>query len=322
MEKKSNLIQEGSNFTFTAQEANKGQRVDKFIASHLSDYSRSFLHKLFDKKQVIINTSKQAKPGNALKPGDIISISFPKEESTVIEKDIPTDLGVKVIAQEKDFLIIYKPAGLVVHPPNETCQEVTLTDWLKEKYDDIAHVGSIDRPGIVHRLDRETSGLMIVSKTNQAHAAFTDMFKERKIQKTYLAIVAGQPEKEGTIDFYIGRHPVVRNKMHHFTQLTKQVSSRSATSHYKVKKYYNDYSLVEVKPITGRTHQIRVHLAAINHPIIADPLYGQKSKSLKRHALHAHSLEFELNGKAYNFTSPLDKKLQSFLDQSECLVSL
>ena len=179
------------------------------------------------------------------------------------------------------------------------------------------HVGTVDRPGIVHRLDRDTSGLMIIPRTNEAHASMTDMFKDRKIQKTYLAIVMGHPPESGTIDLYVGRHPSMRNKMHHFTALTKQASSRTALTHYEVIQYYDDFSLVKVKPVTGRTHQIRVHFAAIGHPLLADPLYGRKSKLSKRHALHAHQLEFEYKSKSYCFTSQLDSKLQNILNISK-----
>ncbi|MBM18245.1 MAG: RluA family pseudouridine synthase [Epsilonproteobacteria bacterium] len=317
MTKESELIKQGSTFLLTATHEDEGQRIDKFITQHFSQYSRSFLQKLFTQKHILINKTKTAKPGYSLKLGDQILVSFPKQNLTQPVKDIPENIGVEIIAKEKDFLIINKPAGLVVHPPNETCQDIALTDWLAKTYDEIAHVGLVDRPGIVHRLDKDTSGLMIIPRTNQAHATMTDMFKNRKIHKTYLAIVVGHPPKQGTIDFYIGRHPVIRHKMHHFTDLTKQPSSRSAISHYTVIDYYKDFSLVEVRPLTGRTHQIRVHFAAIGHPILADYIYGQKSKLTKRHALHAHKLEFEFNGKQYSFTSAFDPDLQTIINNSQ-----
>ncbi len=316
MEQKLNLIKQGDSFQFTVIQQYQGQRIDKFLSSNFSEYSRSFLQKLFDQKNVLINKSKIVKPSYALKIGDLVSIDFP-EQSPSIKKEIPQDIGVSIIAKEQDFLIINKPAGLVVHPPNSTCQEVTLSDWLTSTYQDIAHVGTIDRPGIVHRLDKDTSGLMIIPRTSAAHATMTDMFKNRKIQKSYLALVKGHPSQTGTIDLYVGRHPHTRNKMLHFTELTKQASSRTALTNYEVIQYYKDFSLVKVKPITGRTHQIRVHFAAIGHPVLADQLYGKKLKSLKRQALHAHQLEFEYRGKQYAFTSPLDIKLQQLLQASE-----
>lgn len=318
MKKESNLIKQGSKFLLAATSEHHGQRIDKFITTHFSQYSRSFLQKLFSQKQIIINQSKSAKPSYNLKDGDSISISFP-EQKKAPEKSIPNNIGVKIIAKEKDFLIINKPAGLVVHPPNNTCQDITLSDWLVKTYDEVAHIGAVDRPGIVHRLDKETSGLMIIPRTNHAHSTMTDMFKNRKIHKTYLAIVKGHPSQEGSIDFLIGRHPTIRNKMHHFTQLTKHPSSKEALSHYKVLKYYKEFSLVEVKPVTGRTHQIRVHFAALGFPLLADSVYGNNSKLLKRHALHAHKLEFEFDGKSYAFDSPLDQELQTLLNKTKDL---
>lgn len=308
-----NQIQEGTTFQLTVQELNAGQRIDKYITQHFEQYSRSFLQKLFDQKQVIVNHTKLVKPSYMLINGDQISISFPKVQTEKITKEIPQDLAVQIIAKEKDFLIINKPAGLVVHPPSTHYQDVTLSDWVIHTHEEIAHVGLVDRPGIVHRLDKDTSGLMIIPRTSNAHATFTDMFKNRKIKKTYLAIVLGQPPKTGTINFYIGRHPTVRNKMHHFTEKTKRSDSRHAITHFEVLEYFKDFSLVKIEPITGRTHQIRVHFAALGYPLLADNVYGTKSKFLNRHALHAHKLEFEFQGKQYTFTSDLEPDMHNVI---------
>ncbi|MBI2352829.1 RluA family pseudouridine synthase [Candidatus Dependentiae bacterium] len=308
-------IKQGSFFQLTVESEHNGLRIDKYLSLHFDHYSRSFLQKLFNQKQVTINKTKIAKPGNIVKTGDQISIQFPiLDETKRTIKTIPHSIDIKIIAKEPDFFIIYKPSGLVVHPPNKNFQDIALTDWLVQSYNDIAHVGSIDRPGIVHRLDRETSGLMIIPRTNQAHAQLTEMFKQRKIHKTYLAIAMGHPPKEGTISLYVGRHPSIRHKMHAFCELTKLKSSRQALTHYKVLNYYKNFSLVEIKPVTGRTHQIRVHFAAIGHPLLADQLYGSASKLLSRQALHASEIEFELNGKTYHYYSPLDNELQKMIE--------
>lgn len=312
-------IKQGSIFVITAQPEHAGLRIDKFITQHFSAYSRSFLQKLFTLDQVILNNSKPIKASYALKAGDQISISFPEEKTEKIVKEIPESLDVKIIAKEPDFLIINKPAGLVVHAPTENYEDFTLSDWVVGTHEEIAQVGLIDRPGIVHRLDKDTSGLMIIPRTNHAHATIADMFKQRKIHKTYLAVVLGHPPSTGTIDFYIGRHPTIKNKMHHFTPTTKRPSSRDAVTHYEVLTYYKDYSLVKVHPITGRTHQIRVHFSALGYPLLADFVYGMKSKLIKRHALHAHQLEFEYEGKSYVFNSPLEQDLQTLLDKLEKL---
>lgn len=311
------LIKTGSSFLITVTQDDAGQRIDKFITKHFEQYSRSFLQKLFEQKQIIVNATKIVKPSYILVPGDQITVNFSEVQTERTAKEIPQDLNIQIIAKEKDFLIINKPAGLVVHPPSVEYQDATLSDWVIQTHEEIAHVGVVDRPGIVHRLDKDTSGLMIIPRTSNAHATFTDMFKDRKIKKTYLAIVLGHPSATGTIDFYIGRHPTVRNKMHHFTEKTKMVSSRNATSHYEVLEYFKDFSLVKIMPVTGRTHQIRVHFTALGHPLLADNLYGSKSKILNRHALHAHKLEFTYQGKDYSFTSELPDDLKKIINSAE-----
>ncbi|MBI2345276.1 RluA family pseudouridine synthase [Candidatus Dependentiae bacterium] len=312
-------IQEGTTFQLIVEESTTGQRIDKYIAQHFKQYSRSFLQKLFDQKLVIINKKKLAKPSYIVIPGDQISISFPYIQTETATKNIPQDMNISIVTKEQDFLIINKPTGLVVHAPSIQYQDITLSDWIIHTHAEIAHVGLVDRPGIVHRLDKDTSGLMIIPRTSNAHATFTDMFKNRKIKKTYLAIVLGHPPKTGTIDFYIGRHPIIRNKMHHFTQKTKLSSSRQATTHFQVLEYFKDFSLVKIEPITGRTHQIRVHFTALGYPLLADCLYGSKSKLLQRHALHAHKLEFEYQNKQYSFTSELEQDMQEVINNAQKL---
>lgn len=319
MDKNVELIQQGSSFEFTVTEESRNQRIDIFIAHQFPSYSRSFLQKLFANNHIKTNRSKPVKPGYALKVGDHITVSFPDVAAPKPLKNVPVDIGVQIIAKEPDFFIIYKPSGLVVHPPSDACDDIALTDWIKQTHDDIAHVGAVDRPGIVHRLDRDTSGLMIIPRTNNAHATMTGMFKDRAMHKTYLAIVVGHPPQQGSINLYIGRHPSIRYKMHAFTELTKIPSSRDALSHYKVIQYYKDFSLVEVKPVTGRTHQIRVHFAAIGHPLLADHLYGSRSKLISRQSLHAHKIAFEFNGTAYEFISPLNDDMKKVIDKAEII---
>lgn len=310
-------IQAGTTVQLTVQPEDTGKRIDKYITEQFAQYSRSFLKKLFDQKQVIVNTTKQVKPSYILVLGDQISIAFPETLHQKVAKEIPDDFAMTIIAKEQDFLIINKPAGLVVHPPSKNYENITLSDWVVHTHEEIAHVGLIDRPGIVHRLDKDTSGLMIIPRTSNAHATFTDMFKNREIKKTYLAIVMGHTPKTGTINFYIDRHPTVRNKMHHFTEKTKRSSSRHATTYFETIEYFKDMSLVKAMPVTGRTHQIRVHLSALGHPILGDAVYGKKSKILDRHALHAHKLEFEYQGKQYSFTSELEADMRNVLNNSE-----
>lgn len=293
-----------------------GRRLDLFLTEQFASYSRSYFKNLIEAGLVTLNGQKLNKSGYSLKNGDQIEIQFPELAPADQSKDV-SNLNVGVVYEHADFLIINKPAGLVVHAPKQGYTGVTLVDWLVQYFHEIKTVGSQDRPGIVHRLDMLTSGLMIVPRNNQAHAIFTAMFKDRKISKTYLALVAGHPEKAGKIDLPIVRHPSSRNKMTHVLgrdlnqNWAKQ--ARSAQTSYEVLQYLADYSLVAVKPVTGRTHQIRVHMAAIGHILIGDSVYGDKTKLLPRQALHASQLEFIYQGQPYCFTADLPSDIKQLI---------
>jgi len=293
-----------------------GQRIDVFLSEQLPMFSRTIIKKLLHNKQVIINDTHQAKPSYVIKHNDIITLLSIPMPITRSAKEIPDNIGVTIIAEHSDFIIINKPAGLVVHPPQETYQDVALTDWLIKRYPTITSVGESERPGIVHRLDRNTSGIMIIALTSAAHATLSAMFKNRKIQKTYTALVVGHTPAAGSIDYVISRHPVKKNMMHSYPGISESNQARDALTDYKTIEYFDTFSVVEVKPKTGRTHQIRVHFKAIGHPLLGDSIYGSTSKKIGYHALHAQSLEFVYNEKHYAFTSPLDPKLQSVLSTS------
>lgn len=300
-------IQPNSYFSFSVNESDTHTRLDVYIAQQFSQYSRSFFKHLIAQGWVKINNIVTNKQGNLLKTGDIVTIQFPPKRTIDPTTIKQIDFGIHTLYEHEHFLIISKPAGLLVHPPSANCTEATLVDWLVANYSEIRTVGYPDRPGIIHRLDKDTSGIIIIPRTNYAHTIFGQLFKDRTIRKKYYALVEGHPEKKGSIDLPIGRDPIARTKMKAFSpdeQLsysTKKI--RSATTHYNVVEYFDDYSLIEAKPITGRTHQIRVHCAVIGHPIVGDTVYGKKSSLIKRQALHAQELSFTFDNKDYLFSS-------------------
>lgn len=310
------IIQENNEFSIKISPEKAGQRIDIFLTEQLPMFSRSLIKKLLINHQVIINHTTPAKPSYTIKEHDtitLLSIPIPTER---LKKKIDHNLGITVIVEHTDFVIINKPAGLVVHPPQQTFTEIALTDWLVHQYPQIINVGDPTRPGIVHRLDRNTSGIMIIALTSQAHVTLSAMFKQRAIQKTYLALVVGHPEKQGIIDYYIGRHPVQKNLMHCFTSFKEDTQARDALTSYTVLQYFDTFSFVEVRPKTGRTHQIRVHFKALGHPLLGDTVYGSPSKMIGYHALHAQKLEFTYQGQYYQFSTELDPVLQKILDRS------
>lgn len=325
------IIAPNSIITVQVPEGSLTLRLDTALAILLPSYSRSFFQHIIKEGYVALNSKQITKPSFPVKALDTITITFPPkralEPATVVEMVKSKNLAIEVIHENEHFLIIYKPANIMVHAPSEKSMAVTLVDWLLVNYPGISQVGYSDRPGIVHRIDKDTSGLLIVPCTPYAHAFFSKLFKDRAIHKTYLAVVEGHPEPSGTIDIPIGRSPQ-GNKMAPFPEYKPYTESgapttlksargsrriRHAITHYVVKQYFEHNALIEATIVTGRTHQIRVHCAAIGHSIVGDAVYGKKSKFIKRQALHAYSLSFNFAGKEHSFCKEPPEDFQELL---------
>ncbi|AKG52939.1 ribosomal large subunit seudouridine synthase [Dehalogenimonas sp. WBC-2] len=277
-----------------------GVRLDKFIASQIPELSRVRVRELIDQGLVTVN-KQQVKPSQLLKTGDAVTVAIPPPAtSEIIAENIP----LNIIYQDADLAVIDKPAGLTTHPaPGHSAG--TLLNALLAYFPELAGEEG-DRPGIVHRLDKDTSGLMVVARSRRSQAALSDQFKHRQVTKVYLVLVKGRVEpSNGIIEASIGRHQVNRKKM----AVTE--NGREAKSQFHVVEYFKNYTLLEVRIFTGRTHQIRVHLAAIGYPVAGDQTYGVKSEYFPRQFVHAHRLSFTqpTTGETLSFTSELPPDL-------------
>lgn len=313
---KENITIAQNSFSFTITQADASQRLDTFLSQKFAAYSRSFLQRLIQERHVFVNSMPAPKASWILKLHDVVTVNFPTSKESEKPKALDPDIKIDIIFEHEHFFVINKPAGLMVHTPNHASETATLVDWITLHHQDIAHTGQADRPGIIHRLDKDTSGVLIIGRTNYAHNTFGALFEQRTIHKTYLAIVHGHTPKTGTIDLAIGRSPNIRTKMMAVPAgQTAHTKIRHALTHYTTMQYFNEYSLVEVKPVTGRTHQIRVHMAAIGHPIVGDIVYGKSSPLINRQALHAFSLEFTFDGKKHELTANIPEDIEFLLQQ-------
>lgn len=303
-------------FTFTFDASQDSMRLDRFLSAQFSAYSRSYLQGLIHDGCVTVNSVIVQKPSIILKHHDQIVVTFPPARDFAAIKQLQVNLEVIIVHEEAHFLVLDKPAGLCVHAPHANSPEPTLVDWILSNYKEIAQVGTADRPGIVHRLDKDTSGVIIIPRTPYAHATFGAMFERRDMHKTYYAVVHGHPEAVGTIDLPIARSQSNKTKMATYDpSIYTNQKVRAAITHYRVVEYFESAALLEVKPVTGRTHQIRVHCASINHPIIGDIVYGTATHMIGRQALHARALGFEFNGKKYNFMTELPRDFQDLIEK-------
>jgi 23S rRNA pseudouridine1911/1915/1917 synthase len=294
------------------QEDEEAQRLDKFLVSRLPEYSRSRLQTLIKDGLVAVDGEAAQKSGQLLEAGSIVSIQLPPPEpSQLVPEEIPLD----IVFENDDLLVVDKPAGMVVHPAAGHSTG-TLVHAALAHAPDIEGVGGVQRPGVVHRLDKDTSGLILLAKNDAAHRWLQNQFRNRKVEKTYFALVDGAPPtSRGRIEAAIGRDHNQRQKM----AVVTPGKGRAAVSEYLTLEKFPDHTLLEVHPITGRTHQIRLHLAFLGCPVVGDTVYGRTHPSLpiNRHFLHAFRLEIRLPGEdaPRTFEAPLPPELARILER-------
>ena len=286
-----------------------GERLDVFIARLLPQFTRSRVRRLIVGGLVTLDGRQAAKAGVKLEAGQRIELTVPPPESAELE---PEAIPLRIVYEDDDLLVVDKPAGLAVHPSPGHSRH-TLVHAILAHCPQLSSIGGEGRPGIVHRLDKDTSGLIIVAKHDDAHRSLARQLKERRMEKRYLALVEGLVEPpEGIIEAPIARHPRRRQRM------AVVEGGREARTHYKLLREVDGRSLLEVRPETGRTHQIRVHLAAIDHPVTGDRIYGRRDarrSPLRRHFLHAHGLVFRhpRTGERLELEAPLPEDLTQAL---------
>ena len=312
-----------------------GWRLDQFLAGHLDGVSRSRVQQLVEQGDVLVE-GKREKASLKLRGGEAIQVHG--QQHTIPLEARAEDIPLEIVYEDDDLAVINKPAGMMVHAGSGATDEArsggTLVNALLHRFKALSSVGGDLRPGIVHRLDKETSGLILIAKNDKAHEALAEMFASRQMTKTYVALVQGKlPEEAATIQAPISRDAVRRTRM-----TTRRLDgARHAVTHYRVverlETRFGPFTLARVRIETGRTHQIRVHMASISHPVVGDTLYGAPAKiialplsvtrkaarevlQLERNFLHSSELEFThpITGKLIQLTSPLPQELEIFLN--------
>lgn len=290
------------------KENKENKRLDSYIAEEKAELSRTTIKRLLENAQILVNGTKQ-KASYKPETGDLIQINMPELCKTeLVAQDIP----VPVIYEDKDIIVVNKPKGMVVHPANGNPDKTLVNAILAMCKDSLSGIGGEIRPGIVHRLDKDTSGLLIVAKNDLAHINMSKQIQDRQVIKKYIALVRGiVPEDEATIDMPIARSKKDRKKM------AVDKDGKNAVTHFKVLKRYDKYTLLELKIDTGRTHQIRVHMSYIGHPVVGDTTYsnGKNEFGIEGQMLHAKYLEFKhpITGETLKLEAPLPQYFENVL---------
>lgn len=289
---------------------NENTRLDSYIVLNTDDMSRECVQRLIEEGKITVN-GKKSKPSYKVKENDCINI----EEDTPKESKIEAqDIKIEVVYEDNDIVVVNKPKGLVVHPGNGNEDGTLVNAMMYICKDSLSGIGGEIRPGIVHRLDKDTSGILIIAKNDNAHISLSEQIKNHDVQKTYIALVRGNVKaNEATIDMPIGRSLKDRKKM------SVRKDGKNAITHFKVLKRYGNYTLLEVKIETGRTHQIRVHLSEIGYPIIGDYIYsnGKNEFGIEGQCLHSYNIKFKhpITKKDMDLTARLPEYFEKLIEQ-------
>ena len=295
--------------TVSPEEA--GVRIDKYLAEQLPDITRSYLQKLLKDGSVQMN-GKPVKASTKTAAGAVIELTIPEpEEPEILPEDIPLD----ILYEDSDVILINKPKDMVVHPAAGHYTGTLVNALMYHCKGDLSGINGVLRPGIVHRIDKDTTGVLIVCKNDKAHNALAEQLKEHSITRKYRAIVCGNlKEDEGTVDAPLGRHPQDRKKM-----AIVRTGGKRAVTHYRVLKRFGNYTYIECQLETGRTHQIRVHMASLGHPLLGDEVYGRVKSpfKLEGQTLHAMVLGFihPTTGEYMEFEAPLPEYFEKLLEK-------
>lgn len=289
---------------YQVEEKDEGLRLDVYLTENLSDLSRSYIKKLLEKQLVLVN-GEQKKPSYKVLSGDEIMMELPELETMDVS---PSNIPINIIYEDDDLLVVDKEKGMVVHPAKGNLHH-TLVNALLYHVNNLSGINGVMRPGIVHRIDKDTTGILVVAKNDKAHQCLSAQLKDHSMEREYYALVHGNVKQDtGTIEGALGRSKKDRLKM------AIVEDGKKAVTHYQVIRRYKGYTLVKARLETGRTHQIRVHMASIHHPLVGDFVYGHKKEVLKGQLLHAAKLGFIApDGRKLQFRTPVHEEFKVML---------
>lgn len=300
---------------FIVKDDEVGKRIDSYLSNKDNEISRVAVQRLIKNDKILVN-GKSTKASYKVQENDNIKVEEEKPKEISLK---PQDIPVEIIYEDKDIIVVNKPKGMVVHPANGNPDGTLVNAIMAHCEDSLSGIGGEIRPGIVHRIDKDTSGLLVIAKNDKAHINLSEQIKNRQVNKIYVALVKGIiSENEATINMPIGRSKKDRKKM------AVDKNGKEAVTHFKVIKRYNKYTYIKVKIDTGRTHQIRVHMSNIGYPIVGDIVYsnGKNDFGIEGQMLHAKELEFKhpITGKLMHFEAPLPKYFEEILSKLENII--